>query len=359
MVMPGDEQKIKHPDEFLSGSSESILVIDEESEVRESLVAILESEGYEVIEAVGGPEAVDLFASQPTSVVISAVKMKGIDGFEILSKVKSLDESVDVILVTAYPSVEVANRALELGAFDYIQKPFHYWDILLSVKRALEKRRINQRYFDLRRDFKKSIRNRTLAVHLRTQEKQQLLVNVIQSLVYSLEAKDKYTEGHSRRVAEDSLAVAQIIGLSEREQVEIHLAGLLHDIGKIGIKESILNKPSGLTREEYEVIKSHPLISQKIVEPISQFKRVSLIIRHHHELFDGSGYPDGLSMEDIPLGARILSICDAFDAMTSDRPYRAALSTEQSLTILRRNAATQFDPQLVEPFIRTKGFGSG
>ena len=157
-------------------------------------------------------------------------------------------------------------------------------------------------------------------------------------------------------MGETALVVAEKIGLSRREQEEIHLAGLFHDIGKIGVREGILNKEGKLTPEEYEVIKQHVVIGVKILSQIPQFKRITPVVRSHHEFFDGNGYPDGLSGEDIPVGGRILAVCDAFDAMISRRPYRNKLNTMQAAAILYRNRGTQFDPRMVDIFLRSFGY---
>jgi polar amino acid transport system substrate-binding protein len=246
-------------------------------------------------------------------------------------------------------------RLIDSGVYDLISKPFHSYELLLSVSRALEKRKLLARSRELQLDMEKKIKEKTLSLRLRNQEKQQLLISTIRSLVSALEAKDKYTEGHSRRVAENASMMAQMLSFSSFDIEELHLAGLFHDIGKIGITESVLNKKGQLTSEEYDLIKTHPLISQKIVEQVPQFKRISKIIRHHHEFFDGNGYPDALQGQQIPVGARIMTICDAYDAMTSDRSYRPALSESRALSIIERNAGTQFDPELVKIFLRMRG----
>ncbi|MCZ7584032.1 MAG: HD-GYP domain-containing protein [Deltaproteobacteria bacterium] len=199
------------------------------------------------------------------------------------------------------------------------------------------------------------MKEQAISLRLRNEEKLQLLNNMILSFVTTLEAKDKYTEGHSRRVADTAVQTAQRMGWSAREQEELHLAGLFHDIGKIGIKESVLNKAGKLTPEEYEIIKTHVTIGVRILSQIPQFGRIARIVRGHHEFYDGSGYPDGLVGEAIPVGGRILAVCDAYDAMTSSRPYRAALSVEQAASILSRNRGTQFDTKIVDAFLRSIG----
>lgn len=334
---------------------EKILVIDPEKCIRDSLGNVLSSAGYKVILSDDSKSALEILESEKIALVITEVSLDGMSGVDLLHYIQNHYTGVDIILTASYPDLSLASMVLNNGAYDLLSKPFHSYDILLAVKRAFEKRKLITESKEFQRLLEKKIKEQTLSLRLRNQEKQQLLINTIKSLVQTLEAKDKYTEGHSRRVAENSLQIAQAVGMDYREQEEIHLAGLLHDIGKIGIKESILNKSGKLTDDEYNLIKAHPLISQRILEPIPQFKRVVKIIRHHHEFYDGSGYPDGLSLNDIPSGARILTICDAYDAMTSDRSYRAALPIEKAHQIVQRCAGSQFDPEFVKVFWRIKG----
>lgn len=336
-------------------AANKILVVEPESYVRDSLETILSTSGYGVVTAESGPEAFNILENEKIALIIADFQLNGMSGDDLLTYLQQKHDGIDVIITTAYPDVSIASRVIEKGAFDLLYKPFHSFQLLLTVKRAFEKRKLIVESKDFQFLLEKKIKEQTLSLRLRNQEKQQLLINTIKSLVQTLEAKDKYTEGHSRRVAENSLQIAQNLGFEYREQEEIHLAGLLHDIGKIGIKESILNKRGRLTEQEYTHIKTHPLVSQRILEPIPQFKRVVSIIRHHHEFYDGSGYPDGLKGKTIPAGARILAICDAYDAMTSDRSYRAALPDDKAFDILSRNRGSQFDPRFVEVFYHIKG----
>lgn len=179
-----------------------------------------------------------------------------------------------------------------------------------------------------------------------------LYIQTIKAIVAAVDAKDSYTRGHSDRVREMSVAIARELKLPEGEQEVIEYMALLHDTGKIGVSEAILNKPGRLTEEEYQVIKDHPVIGARIVSEVDLFKKASTIVRHHHEWYNGEGYPDGLQGEEISLGARIIAVADAFDAMTSERPYRRARSVEEALAELKANVGKQFDPRVVEAFVR-------
>jgi putative nucleotidyltransferase with HDIG domain len=179
-----------------------------------------------------------------------------------------------------------------------------------------------------------------------------LYKSIVELLANTMDSKDSYTHGHSRRVAEYSVSIAKIAGFDEKFIQDLEIAALLHDIGKIGIRDAILCKPGALTREEYEIIKDHPVISAKIIEPVDFLKDLSDTIRYHHEKYDGTGYPDGIKGEDIPVGARIIAVGDAFDAMTSDRPYRKGMDIELAIEELIKNKGTQFDPYFVDCFIK-------
>jgi len=338
--------------------AQKILIVDDERHIIDSLKNILSSAGYEVIEAYTSEQALQLLDNENVDLLITDVHLDGTDCFGLLDYVKAGAFGIDTIILTASTDLETIRRVMREGVYDLINKPFHAYDLLISVKRALEKRKLMNSSRELQQNMEKKIKEQTLSLRLRNAEKQQLLISTIRSLVSALEAKDKYTEGHSRRVADNALLMSQTLGFSTADCEEVHLAGLLHDIGKIGITETVLNKKGQLTTEEYDLIKTHPLISQKIVEQIPQFKRISKMVRHHHEFWDGSGYPDGLTSSKIPIGSRIMTICDAYDAMTSDRSYRAALTETRALNIIQRNAGSQFDPDLVEIFLRMKGFTS-
>ena len=333
----------------------NILILESNPEVRESLKSCLEFSGYRAIFNESAAEVVRDINSNNPIIVILDYYYSSVNSAEIIKNIKDKFNNVEIIVTVTYPDAKLADELLKLGVHDIIAKPFQTYQIQMSVKKVLEKQRLIMESKDFQKLLEKKIKEQTLSLRLRNQEKQQLIINTIKSLVQTLEAKDKYTEGHSHRVAENSLQIAHALGMDLREQEEIKLAGLLHDIGKIGIHESILNKRGRLTDDEYAHIKTHPLISQRILEPIPQFKGVVSIIRHHHEFFDGSGYPDGLVGKKIPTGARILTICDAFDAMTSDRPYRDSLANDLAYNILERNSAIQFDPDLLKVFYKTKG----
>jgi cyclic di-GMP phosphodiesterase len=333
-----------------------ILMFEPSALVREALLDVLSSAGYTVFEAANSAEARRVLHGEEIDLLVSDVGYNGASGMDVVNYVLQGRFGIDVVVMTSYTEIENVRRIVDVGVYDIIAKPIHAYNLLLSVQRALEKRRLSFRNRELQSSMEKKVKEKILSMRIHNQEKQQLLISIIRSLVSALEAKDKYTEGHSRRVADDALQMADTLGFSTGEIEEIHLAGLFHDIGKIGVSEAVLNKKGRLSDDEYKEIKEHPLISEKIVAQVPQFKRLARIVRSHHEFYDGSGYPDGARRDDIPVGARIMAVCDAFDAMTSNRPYRDALANERAAGIIRRNAGTQFDPDMVQIFLRMKGY---
>lgn len=327
-----------------------ILIVDDESCVRQLLTQILTQEGYECLTAADGNEALNKLKQESISLIISDIRMPGLDGIGLLQEVKKKECFTEVIMATAVTETVQAIEAMRLGAYDYVIKPFDISTVSVCVRRALERRRLfleNKEYHDR---LEEKVREKTSELVEKNVQLRLLLLNTIQSLVHTVEAKDTYTEGHSRRVAEMVDLLARHLHFSHDTVERIRLAGMLHDIGKIGVREACLNKPGRLTAKEYDEIQQHPLISERILSPIEALQHILPDIKHHHERFNGQGYPSGLKGEEIPIGARILSLADSFDAMTSNRPYRRALSLENTLREIKENAGRQFDPQLVAIF---------
>ncbi len=338
----------EHPNNNSEVSSRSpiIMVVDDEEGVRDVLSRYLSRAGYRYITASDGIEALVLFKDEDIALVLSDITMPGMNGLQLLDQIKSLDSDMPVIMITALRDIDMAIQAMKRGAQDYIPKPFNFDAVSISVARALEKRRLILENRDYQRNLEEKVRERT-------QELEELFLNTVTSLAHSLEARDKYTSGHSERVADYSAFIARNLDFSPREEKDIHLAGLLHDIGKIGIREVILNKKAKLSDQEYDHIKSHPVVAVRILEPITQLRRVLPAIKFHHERFDGKGYPDGLKGKEIPLGARILAVSDTFDAMTSERPYRSPYPVKETLRKMKQQSGHQFDPEILEVFLKS------
>ena len=329
----------------MASKAAAVLLVDDEAIVRRVLSEKLAVAGYHCEQAGTAEEALARIKSTEVQLAILDIKMPGMSGVELLGEIKAAHPDIAVIMATAVIDIGTAIECLKQGAYDYITKPFNLDEVLLSVERALEKRRLE-------------LENRDYQLHLEQKVAEQArkirtsFLNAITALAYALEAKDKYTSGHSQRVAGISVAIAAELGLSKPEIEKIRLAGLIHDIGKIGVKETVLNKPGKVTAKEYQHILSHSSIGERILTPIVEDKDILRAVRHHHERYDGTGYPDGLAGKDIPLAARILAVADSYDAIISGRPYRQAQSIEAACTEIRHHLGSQFDPEVVEAFLR-------
>ena len=302
-----------------------ILIVEDDIESQEISRDILKNENYEIEIVDRGDTAVEVIKDKEFDLILLDVMLPGKDGFQVLKEIKRIRPFTPVVMLTVLREREERIKAYELGADDFINKPFDRWEFLARVRSLL----------NLRKTY----------LELETRD------SLIKALSQAIEAKDPYTRGHSERVAEYSRKLGIKMGLDKEKVEALYWAGILHDIGKIAVPTNILIKPEKLTDEEYEKIKIHPEFSYKICKELKTLKQVLPAIRHHHERYDGNGYPDGLKENKIPLEARIMAVCDSFDAMTSDRAYRKALSKEEAIKILRNGKGKQWDPEIVDKFI--------
>jgi putative two-component system response regulator len=304
-----------------------LLVVDDEEANRKLLSRLLSPE-YDVQTAADGEEALALLERVDVDVVLLDVRLPGLDGFEVCSRLKRRERTrlVPVVLVTGHGAREHRIRGIHAGADDFLTKPFDAEELharVASLARLKE-------YTD----------------ELESAEA------ILKSLALTIDARDPYTDGHCERLSTFAVALGTALGLSEGELSALNRGGYLHDIGKIGIPDSILLKPTKLTADEFELMKQHTLIGDRLCGELRSLRLVRTIVRHHHEALDGSGYPDGLRASDVPLLAQIVGIVDLFDAVTSSRPYRSALPREHAFAELRAECARgRRDAELVEPFI--------
>jgi putative two-component system response regulator len=326
---------------------ETLLIVDDEDMIRKVLQLKLSREGYTCEEANNAQQALRVLGTIPVALILLDIKMPGKSGMELLPEIKEGYPDTGVIMATAVNDIDVAVQCLKQGADDYICKPFNLEEVSLAVQRALEKRRLQLELRQYQLFLEEKVEEQMV-------ETRKLFLGAIEALVSALEAKDKYTGGHSRRVTEIALAIGKELGLSAQEMEDLRWASLLHDVGKIAIDQTIQNKPGSLTHEEYEHIMTHSQIGARIVRPVVNGK-ISEIIKHHHDHYDGSGLHQVVGGCDIPLGARVIAVADAFDAMTSDRPYRVAMSIAQGVEEIKRCAGTHFDPLIVAVFLKTVG----
>lgn len=323
---------------------EKILVVDDEMGIRRLLTQKLVRAGYACDDAENAERAMEKMRTDPAELIILDVMMPGTSGIELLAEIKAKYPDTSVIMATAVTEASNAINCMKNGADDYICKPFNLEDVALSVDKTLEKRRLELEI----REYQEHLQQK---VDEQTAEIRRLFLGAIEALVFALEAKDKYTAGHSRRVTKLSLAIGKQLGLPEDEMEDLRWGSLLHDVGKMAVDQSIQNKPDKLTATEYEHIMIHPQVGAGIVKPVVN-KRVVEMIEHHHDRYDGTGLNQTVSGEDIPLGARIMAVADAFDAMTSNRPYRLTMPVEEALAEIKRCTDTQFDPLVVRAFLK-------
>ncbi len=305
-----------------------VLVVDDIALNMDVLEGILYKEGFGVVRALDGEEALKALGRDRIDLAILDVMMPGIDGYELCGLIKSMYEPkfFPVILVTALNGIEDKIKGIESGADDFISRPFHTIELITKIKSLLKLKKL--------------------------QEELEHSENIIIALATTLEAKDPYTKGHSTRVSELAFRLALDIGLSGKEAQFIKKAGLLHDVGKIGVREAVLHKGAMLTDVELGAIRRHPIIGEEICRPLESLRPILPAIRHHHERWDGTGYPDALMHEDIPLYARMLAVVDTFDAIVSERPYRNPYRFEEALNVMQCGLESgQWDLYLTKRFI--------
>ncbi len=310
----------------------NILIVDDEEDNLALLYRTLRSK-YNITKAHSAIEALEILQNKQFDCILSDHKMPLMDGVEFLKRVYDIQPRTMRLLVTAYSDVKILIDAINYAKiYRYIKKPFTPDELLMIVDSALE-------------CYQLKIDNENLISDLKD-----LFSGTVKAIIEALDAKDSFTLGRSRRVAFYALKIVKKLALNPTEVSKIELAGLLHDIGMIGVAEEILNKSQKLTDEEYEKIKMHVHYSVKILEDIKQLYDITEIIKYHHEYYNGCGYPYGLKGEEIPLGSRIIAIADAFDSMVSNRAYRKSLSPDEALKVIEQSAGKQFDPNLVEIF---------
>ncbi|MFZ5765896.1 MAG: HD domain-containing phosphohydrolase [Thermodesulfobacteriota bacterium] len=338
-------------------TSPKILMADDDPLVRDALVKILELFGHQVF-AVEDGKAVLAAVTDDIDAILLDINMPGMNGFETIQALNRRKLDIPVLFLTGAGSMEYAVKAINLGAYDFIPKPIEDLDLFdVKIRRAVEKRMFLRREKMYKKNLECEVRKKTKELA----EKNQLLkkyshhleissVNTMITLNTALEEKDQYTAGHTKRVTEYSKLIGRTMGLVKADIDVLTRACQLHDIGKLVIDVSCIQKPGPLTDEEWRLVKKHPEIGENIIKPLQFLEREGEIVRHHHERLDGAGYPDALHGDEINLLTRIVTVADSFDAMTSKRSYKVNMTKDEAVGELRAHVRTQFDPQVVEAF---------
>ncbi len=329
-----------------------ILVVDDEEQIAQLLAGILKSDGHTAEYVTDGEQALDRLQREDFDLLMTDLRMPKMDGMRLIQEAKAVRPDVIALVMTAYASTETAVDALRHGVTDYLTKPFGVDDVRAAVSKCIDARQARHDQLERIQALTAQVASTAVENDRLRADQRRAYVGIVATLIEAVEAKDRFNRGHSRRVAELAARFAHHVGMSEREAEILETAAKLHDIGKIGIPEEILNKPGRLTNAEFDVIKSHPVIGEQILRPLDFLSEVRPIVRHHHERWDGGGYPDGLDGQTIPRAAALLSIVDAYDALISDRPYRDGLPATEALAILEEGAGVQWDPDLVRRFER-------
>jgi len=362
-----DSERIERP---------TVLVVDDERGPRESLRMILEP-AHRVVQACSGADALEILRTETVDLVTLDLNMPGMKGDDVMRTVRSEFPGVEIIVITGAGSIESAAEGIRAGICDYLQKPFDVVHVSGAVSRALARRAARARLRSFleglgtvvgrNRDADELMaslrRSRGLRGHLSDlfdashelplagADSPGRTIEFLEVLAETIETKDRFMRGHARRVSLYAGLLADRLNLSARDHEEVRIAAFLHDLGKVGIPTDLLLRPGALEPSERAVVEEHPVLGARLVKPLDIAPSVLLAIRHHHEWWDGSGYPDGLAGEEIPMTARIVSVVDAYDAMSCDRPYRPALPPAAVSKELDRFSGVQFDPDLVPEFL--------
>lgn len=324
--------------------SKAVTIVDDEPMVLDMLVRAARSWQFEVETASTAEGALLALERRYTPIVVTDLSMPGQGGVWLVRQIRRRWPRIAIIVITAGQETDAAVECLNAGAYRYFLKPIK----LDEFRHALE---ITMRTCELQHEHDRYHERLERTVRRQTRKIRRTFLSGIDSLVRTVEARDHYTSGHSLRVRKYSLCLAEVLNLDHRLRKQLSLAAKLHDIGKVGVPDVILNKPAALTDEEFDVVKQHPVIGERILAPIIRNLNILATIRSHHERIDGRGYPDGLSGEDIPLLARVLSVADCFDALTSARAYRPALVVDHAVRLLEEAAGQQFQPEFVHAFL--------
>jgi len=316
-----------------SSESVRVLIVDDESEIQALATQALQPLHYDVVTAAHGRAALEALSARPFDIILTDLRMPIMDGVELTRILLRQYPDVPIVIITGYGDIHSVRELMDMGVSDFLMKPYRPSELPIIITRNLRRRQ---------REKRQSLEQQTLI--------QRTYDATLDALLGLLEVRDPETEGHTKRVTAYTMALVSALGVDSFRFPAIERGALLHDVGKIGVRDSILLKPGPLTPEEWQEIRKHPLIGYEIVSKFEFLKESTPIILYHHEHYNGKGYPQGLKGDEIPLEARAFTVVDAFDALTSDRPYRQACSYSEAAAEIARCSGEQFDPRVVETF---------
>ena len=326
----------------------AVLVVDDEDPIRNALKKFLTQQQFEVYTAASGDEALAQLKRHRIALMLCDIRMPGTSGVDLVPHALEAEPDLAILMLSAVNDATSAALCMQRGAMDYLTKPVELADLGRAVQRALKRRDMQLENRQLSSWLKEEVTTRTAELHRERMRLERISTATLEALVNALEAKDPYLRGHSARVADLAATIASQMELGDEEVEQVRVAGRLHDIGKIGTRESVMEKQGPLSPEEYDHVKQHVIIGSQILAPLHHLGPVISFVRSHHERWDGSGYPDGLKGEDIPVGARVIGAAEVYDALTTSRPYQDKLTAEQAVEHMADLAGKVLDPKVYE-----------
>jgi len=333
----------------------TVLVVDDEEPIRNALRKYLKQQQFEVYAAGSGDEALQQLRLHKVALMLSDIRMPGTSGVDLVPQALEIEPDLAILMLTAVNDATSAALCMQRGAMDYLTKPIELADLGRAVQRALKRREMLLENRHLNQWLKEEVTTRTAELHRERHRLERISTATLEALVNALEAKDPYLRGHSARVADLSANIAAEMGLGEEVVDRVRMAGRLHDLGKIGTREAVVNKEGPLTADEFEHVKQHVIIGAQILAPLVHLGDVVAMVKSHHERFDGTGYPDGLRGEEVPLGGRVIAAAEVYDALTTARPYQEKMTPEQAVERMADLSGTVLDPKVYEALVRLVG----
>jgi len=330
----------------------TVLVVDDEEPIRNALRKYLKQQQFEVYTAGSAEEALQQLRLHKVALMLSDIRMPGTSGVDLVPQALEIEPDLAILMLTAVNDATSAALCMQRGALDYLTKPIELADLGRAVQRALKRREMQLENQHLNQWLKEEVTTRTAELQRERHRLERVSTATLEVLVNALEAKDPYLRGHSARVADLSANIATEMGLSEEDVERVRMAGRLHDLGKIGTRDAVVNKEGPLTADEFEHVKQHVIIGAQILAPLVHLGDIVAMVKSHHERFDGSGYPDGLRGEDVPMGGRIIAVAEVYDALTTARPYQEKMTPEQAVERMADLSGTVLDPRVYAALVR-------